>query len=433
MTTYTRLLVIGSVRKATMVVPGQEPLANHVATLADAVSEPYGVSPLALVDAGGRQVDTALSLGELGILDGAPLRLMRAGDVPQPPEVSDVTDAVADARAEVSRGWTPAHRAMVAAGVAGLAAAVGLGAVPATLAWIAPAAWLAALAGAVVAGLAGAPALRRVLTGIAVGASIAVAQELSARIDPGAGVPTLLSAAALLAWVSLGIGAGWGGRRRGAVAGALIGAPLAAAMLVASSMGMGAVEAFAVLGVLAVLGLGAVPSVALAVSGLTRLDDRAESAAERTSRVSVALGVQEAYGVMTWCVVGLAAALGVSAAVLLGSGELWPQLAGAALVTLTVLRTRVMVLAAQAWALWIAGVGGGLMGLAVADQPALLGGVAAAVAVLAALLGVLEPAPHTRIRARRWGDLLEMACAVALVPCVLGVFGVYGHMLSVFS
>ncbi|MDN4480268.1 hypothetical protein [Demequina muriae] len=432
MRTYTRLLVIGTVQKASMVVPADEPLAGHVATIADVVSEPHGVARLALVDVAGREIDTALSLGDLGLIDGAQLRLVRSADVPAPPEVTDVTDAVAQERTALTRGWSQAHRIAVASSGGALAAFAGLSAARAEATWLPVTVWALVMITAVVAGLMGHAVLRAVMTGLAVGSAVAVAPLIPEWADATGDLLVTATAAAVLVWLSLGLGSGWGGRHLGAGVGSLVGALLSAGALAPLLLGADAAETFAIVGVVALLGLGAVPSVALAVSGLTRLDDAAD-AGTRPARATVALGVESAYAVMTWSVVALAVATGASAFVLLSTGELWPQLVAAALVIVTLLRTRVMALARQAWALWVAGTVGTFAGLAMSGETTLLWSVAIVAAVIAIVGAVATPPEHTRIRLRGWGDTVEALCAIAVVPCVIGLFGVYGFMLEVFS
>ncbi len=432
MTIYTRLLVIGSVRKASMVVPADEPLAGHVATIADVVNEPHGVSRLALVDEAGREVDTSHSLGDLGMVDGAQLRLVRSADVPAPPEVTDVTDAVAQERTVLTRGWSAAHRVLAASCFGALASFAGLSAVRAEVLWLPIAVWAVVIAAAVAAGLARRGVLRAVLTGIAVGAAGAVAPAIAEWADATDDLLLIMSATATLVWATLGLGSGWAGRQAGLGAGSVVGTALSAGIFVPLLVGADPIQAFAVVGAVTLLGMGAVPSIALAVAGLTRLDDAAD-AGTRPARATVALGVESAYSTMTWTVLALAISAGASILILLATGDLWPQLVAAAIVVVTLLRTRVMVLAPQAWALWVAGIGGAFAGAALSGHTTLLWMLAVATAVLALVTAVAAPPEHTRIRMRRWGDTLEALFAVAVVPCVIGLFGVYGYMLAVFS
>lgn len=54
-------------------------------------------------------------------------------------------------------------------------------------------------------------------------------------------------------------------------------------------------------------------------------------------------------------------------------------------------------------------------------------------AVLALGVRTVRPTERVRLRARRSGELLESVGVVALVPLVIGVFGVYGQPLDTFA
>src|SRR5690606_15457596 len=57
--------------------------------------------------------------------------------------------------------------------------------------------------------------------------------------------------------------------------------------------------------------------------------------------------------------------------------------------------------------------------------------VALAVAPLVVL--AVQPAEHVRVRLRRAGDLVESVGVTALLPLLVGVFGVYGRLLDPFA
>ena len=65
MTDYTRLTIIGSHRKAQMVVPGDEPIGSLIPRLMHLLDEKAGAvsRPLGLVRSTGEQLDTTLSIG----------------------------------------------------------------------------------------------------------------------------------------------------------------------------------------------------------------------------------------------------------------------------------------------------------------------------------------------------------------------------------
>ena len=81
MTEFTRLTVIGSARKADLVVPNDEAVAGLMPRLMDLLDEPTGsvVRPLTLVRTTGEQLDAALTIADQQVSDGELLRLVRSG------------------------------------------------------------------------------------------------------------------------------------------------------------------------------------------------------------------------------------------------------------------------------------------------------------------------------------------------------------------
>ena len=59
-------------------------------------------------------------------------------------------------------------------------------------------------------------------------------------------------------------------------------------------------------------------------------------------------------------------------------------------------------------------------------------GVLVAVAVVAMLRMVVVPKDHVLARFRAAGDKVELVVVLALVPVVIGEFGVYGRLLATF-
>ena len=105
MTAFTRLTVVGTARKAELVVPDDEAIGGLIPRLMELLEEPTGpvARPLALVRSTGEQLDDARSAAEQDLADGEQLRLVRADDAPPPPEVADVTDVVGDTYADRPR------------------------------------------------------------------------------------------------------------------------------------------------------------------------------------------------------------------------------------------------------------------------------------------------------------------------------------------
>jgi hypothetical protein len=99
------------------------------------------------------------------------------------------------------------------------------------------------------------------------------------------------------------------------------------------------------------------------------------------------------------------------------------------------LRTRGFPLAAQQVALWgavAAAVAQGLIGRPWPSASAL--GAAVVVLALAVTAAVLvRPPGHVRALLRKAGNGLELIAVLAMVPLLLGLFGVYADLLRVFS
>jgi hypothetical protein len=59
--------------------------------------------------------------------------------------------------------------------------------------------------------------------------------------------------------------------------------------------------------------------------------------------------------------------------------------------------------------------------------------VLALLAVVPLVVLSVEPAEHVRVRLRRIGDVLESVSVIAMLPLVIGAFGVYGRLLGTFA
>lgn len=439
MTDFTRLTVVGSLRRAELVVPDDEPFGGLLPRLLELLDEPTGPAarPLTVVRSTGEQLDAALSAGQQQLLDGEILRLVRADETPAPPEVADVTDVVGSTFAYRRGRWTAAARQTVAAVATGvLVCAAGLvQPVPRTAAAVAVVVLIAA---AVIFGRLGRTWPAVALTSASIGLAVAAVHSAA----PAAGLlgrtpyfrvgPTAVMAAVV--WVLLGLGFGAGLRNRSAGPAAAIGAVLAILPVVLTAAGMPAPHAIAVAAALAAVGCGVLPWYALATSGLTGLDDQVMSGAPGR-RAQVLRTVDDAYRSLTWSTWAVAVPLAVGPAVLITATDRWMAGLGLALVLVTALRTRVYPLIAQRIPLWSAALVVAVAAI-VAHQD-LLGtsGRIVALALLAAVVAVaagIELAEHHNARLRRLGNLLEAIAVIALPVLLLGAFGVFSDLLGAF-
>ncbi|SMG28990.1 EsaB/YukD family protein [Agreia pratensis] len=436
MSTFTRITVIGTVKKATLVLPSSEPVGVHLVDIAALLDEPVGAEAgaLTLVTPVGVEIDSALTLSDQEVVDGNVLLLIRTEDAPAPPEITDVTDAVAELRDTTARAWSDRHRTTAGAMATAVLAAVSLSTVTPSAAWIAWCAFIVLAFGSAALGLARLRAASLLMAGGALGSSVVLAALVSTDLSRVAAfAPLYVAVLSGLVWFALGCCFGVGRRELSAGVGAGIGVLFSALSVIFLTTGVGVTHSAAIIGLVAVAALGMLPALALTVSGTTALDDRV-IAGLLPGRDTVERTVTAAYGVFAWTVYAIAFWLAFTAAWLVAQPDVWSPLLGAGIVVVTLLRTRVMPLATQAWPVWAAGAVGVLAGIVSASaapswvQVVILGVCAAA--VVAATLA--SPSVQGRIRLRRLGDQLETLAALSLIPSVLGVFGVYEFMLGVF-
>ncbi|MDQ0648633.1 hypothetical protein QFZ53_002829 [Microbacterium natoriense] len=425
MTEFTRVTVIGASRRATLVLPSDEPVSTLLPDIAELLAELPPPNGHVLVSTLGDEFPATASLSEHGVANGAVFRLISASLAPAPPEVTDVIDAVADAQDESWYAWNSTHRT-VATGVAlGALTLIVTQGLP-EMSWLPLSLFLLFTTVAAVLGwsvsprfglLAAAPALGATpLTTIGIVSAVPLLE------------PVVWPIAMALGWVAVAVA----GSKR-AVLGGAVGVLLAAVTVVASVLGASPAGVAAVIAICTAALLGALPSIALALSGVTLLDDRG-LAGESVRRITVSARVTDAYGMFTWAIAATSGYSAFALAVLLSSNDVFALSLGAALLAIVGLRTRVMPMAVQAWMLWGAVISGVLVAALLtrswsADVLALLGVGGAGLIVL---LGTIRPRPHTRVRLRRFGDFLEALAALTMLPLTLGVFGVYPLLLGVF-
>ena len=436
MTEFTRLTVIGSARKADLVVPNDEAVSGLMPRLMELLDEPAGsvVRPLTLVRATGEQLDVGLTIADQQVLDGELLRLVRSDDAPPSPEVADVTDVLGESMRDRAGLWSRSARELtgaIAVGVLSWAAAAQLSAGPVPRV-------IAVLAVSVTAAVVGRVSMRWIcvaLTAAALG--VAAAADWGFATELGLPPSLRLSAAILgfaaLGWICLGLGFGQGLRSRPAWFGSLVGVPVSALPLIMVALGWGAEGAAAITAAVAVVICGVLPRLALAASGLTGLDDQVVEGHPRR-RDDVSLTVNEAYRLLSWVTFAVAVPAAVTSALLLASDDLWTVGVGLSVIMVTALRTRAFPLAVQQMALWFALLAGLLGGLL--TQPLLSGllliAILAAIVVLIVIMVLAGPAAHQRASLRRVGNAAEALAVIALIPLLLGMFGVFSDLLKAF-
>jgi type VII secretion integral membrane protein EccD len=436
MAEFTRLTVIGSARKADLVVPNDEAVSGLMPRLMELLDEPTGsvVRPLTLVRATGEQLNVGLTIADQHVLDGELLRLVRSDDAPPPPEVADVTDVLGESMRDRAGLWSTSSRELtgaVAIGVLSCATTTQLPGSPVAL-------LLAVLGLAIAAAIAGRVWMRWfciALSAAALGVAAAAVWTISASLALAASLrlPALALGFTALGWLCLGLGYGQGLRSRPAWFGSLVGVPVAISPLIMVALGSSPEQAAAVTATVAVVVCGVLPRLALAASGLTGLDDQVVEGHPRR-RDDVSLTVNEAYRLLTWVTFAVAIPIAVSSALLLASNDLWTVGVGLAVIVVSALRTRAFPLAVQQMALWfavLAGLLAGLLGQPQLNEPA-LAVILVAISAVVMIMVLSRPAAHQRAFLRRVGNAFEVLAVLALIPLLLGMFGIFSDLLKAF-
>ena len=432
MSDYTRVTVQGTLNRAEVVLPSDEPLVAMLPDLLELLDEPAGAArPLTLVTVLGEQLNASLSLTEQGVRQGSIVRLVRVDEAPPPPEVADITQLAGESVTARNDRWRRPWAVLVAA-VAAVVVARLVGAQ--LLASGADRSWLL---GAVVALAAVAIVIARrggkgagvVTTALAVGLSGAPLETFVHGQPLGAAWGAWLGGAgAIVALVAL-----LGFRDRGLALGAGSAAALVALWAGLGLAGMSPLVSAGIVALAGALGLGLLPGVAMTAAGLTGLDDRViegqvvprSDAAEAVAATHRGLnGACVAFGLIT-------AAAGF---VLATSTDAWAIGLAAAIAVLVTLRSRVLPLAPQRLALF----GSAIVivtGLAITGTQAsptwTRAGLSARAARRAPATG-LRLSDNLVARLARLGNVLELLAVLVTVPLLLGLMGVFRDLLVAF-
>ena len=103
---YTRLTMIGSNRKADLVLPDDEPVGALLPQLLEVLDERIpGGREIALTTLTGVRIELDSTLGDQGVDHGTMIHLAPLDDAPHPPEIVDITDTVATAAGRRGDHW----------------------------------------------------------------------------------------------------------------------------------------------------------------------------------------------------------------------------------------------------------------------------------------------------------------------------------------
>ncbi|MGW7683063.1 type VII secretion integral membrane protein EccD [Kribbella sp. NPDC054772] len=440
MSTYSRVTVIGERRRLDAVLPADEPLGVLLPDLLRMLDEPMQQTPQRrfLTTATGVLVPPEGTLSSAQIIDGAVLRLAAEGELPPPPTVYDVTEEAVEDLKRRGAAFKPKHRQVLAG--AGLVFSIIAGAISLLVA--APHGVTSAilLMIAVIAGF----------IGIALGRS---GNKLVA--IPLVTVATVVLALAVGFWA---LNAGWeiglvitigalclafgpmfyaaAGVAGGGVVASATAVLFVAVWMIGAGTDLAMDRTGALAGLLAVLLLGLLPRMALALSGLSGLDDKRASGGE-IMRGDVQSALNAAHLGLALATVPIAVSTAVAGIMLLRAGGSWAVALALVLAFLLASRSRMYPLVSEVAVLFASAftiVSGCVLIAAVNGQGGAF--IALGLLVLVAMISAIglsfAPAEHVRARLTQLLDYLEVGAIIATVPLALGVFGVYSKLLHAF-
>ncbi|MEY9214301.1 type VII secretion integral membrane protein EccD [Thermobifida halotolerans] len=440
MTSWSRVTLVGERRRVDAVLPAQEPIGALLPEVLELLGDPVENPPRLrhLTTSSGVILDGDTTLADKGVLDGAVLRLVSADDPLPAPVVHEVPETVSDALDGHRGRWTPdAARWTATAAATVLSLALG------GVVWrgVGGSTGLWAVTGAAAPLFVLGPLLGRfwkeplgTALSIAGGALGGLALWFAVELH---GLPDWVrwgGMAAIASLLVLGLGLSRLGRA------GLVGGGLALLLTVlwsaSAALGLDASRIAAGAAIACVVLLSVLLRTALALSGLSVLDDRRSTGAE-VSRADVMSALTDAHRSMviaTAAVAVFAAAAGMGLAteftgwtaalcvllaiVVASRSRMFPLVVEKA----SLLAAAVVVLVAPAlawagdarWAVWPAA---GVLGIAL---------------VFPVMALMTDPPEHVRARLRRIAGQFEAVALVALVPVALGVFGTYQRLLDTF-
>ncbi|MDO4244281.1 MAG: EsaB/YukD family protein [Actinomyces sp.] len=449
---YTRVTLLAESSRAELAMPSTEPVGVQMPMLLELLgaaapatassggrgtrpedNEPGedAAPPTHLVRADGSLIDPELDLASQQVLDGEILRLVALENIPAPTRVSDLSTPLSEMTRTHPGRWRPTDRLVGARLVLGLAVAATawpllrglsttghvLTSLLAVLALSAPVAWR--MSAPRTAGWE-VPATG-VLVGLLGAESLALALE-----GPDHGLPAGV-ALALVTTAGVGLGA----HRPGWALGAGIGLAVEGLWLLVAALSPSALLSHGIMAVAALVLTGSLPWIALTVSGAARLDDTVLTGT-LPPRTRVRRSLASSHDVLVVsCLVSAVTVAATTAALAMGSDP-WGWALAVAVAVATALRSRAFPLRVEVLGLWLACLPAPLLLLAGLDPAVRLTLLALAVVLLGGAC-LYQPAPHTRLRLQRAGDLVEATATAATIPLLCGLNGLFSHLLGLFS
>lgn len=432
---YTRLTIHGTSRRGDLVVPSDEPLIELMPYLLDVLEEDPGKAHVrALTTVDGEQLATHRSLAEQGILDGTLLDLVPIDEAPPAPEISDVTEAVVterERRGDVY-GQTWARRlVLLTVSVLGFLAVIQL-----LQPYANEVAW-ALGAGAITLAVISRwrpnwPA--KAASATAIGGAVAAGGWFATQYIPLAANDVLIvgGLGAICGGALVSLVVAWGAKQQPMLLGSAAAVLSAGLPLGLRMWGLSPADSAVISVGLGTLAIGLLPGLALTLSGLTRLDDSIVDGVT-TDRESAGRVAHDSFAVLGWIVVGMCVPLLFSLISVTALPGGWATTFALLVGIVLACRARFFPLVEPIGALWlcVAVLSYGMLAAKVDPQwqaPVLLGAAGALILIVA-----LRPAAHVRARIRGWMNLIEQLAVIALIPVLLGYFGVFTDLLRTFQ
>jgi type VII secretion integral membrane protein EccD len=452
LTSYSRVTVVSGTRRVDLALPSALPIADvvpQVLRFCAPDEQPHKPGEFTLARVGGQSLSLSASLAEAGVRDGDIVELRTFGAESRPALVEDVRDAIEDAVDVAGGAWT--SRSTVTFSIVATSVVILLFAFPAAFeVWtrtMAGTALEASPAGEIVSEFAAAAVLLG-CTWVAtrwaapwaayVSCSTALLLALLAGTDLVAdktdshamALTTGLAAAVVVA----GVGRAFTQRASTLLAAAVV--PLVAACIVLTGEQLGAETGIMVriVAVLAVLSVGVMPRLSLAVGGLSSADYRVRNAGRLTDAA-----LQARFRESSWLLLG--AVIGVSVVVgtiafWLGerneewSQDIWDRALSLSLAATLLLRSRVFSRTQFMLPLRMAAVFACLSTVQQASmEPEALGtwllAAVAAVGAIAVGISILHLSDITRARVKRLLNVVEFLVVVDLVVVTMGAVALY--------
>jgi type VII secretion integral membrane protein EccD len=457
LTSYSRVTVVNGTRRVDLALPSALPLADvvpQVLRFCAPDEQPHQPAEFSLARVGGQVLSLSQSLAEAGVRDGDVVELRAFTAESRPALVEDVRDAIEDTVDAAGGVWT--SRSTVTFSVVATCTALGLVALPLGLDL-----WRRTMAGEAASDVAAGRAASELVAALVVLAVTWVATRWAAPwsvyVSGGtAAVLALLGTTHLVAAqeagaavaLTAGLAAGT------AVAGlARLFTQRASVLLAAGAVALAATAAVAagellgadtsmtvrVVAVLAVLSIGVLPRVSLAVGGLSSADYRLRNAGRLTDDALQAR-FRESSGLLLGTLFGVSLVVGL-VGFWLGlrddewSQDIWDRALSLSLAFALLLRSRVFSRTQAMLPLRVAGVFvllGNVLQQAVLHE-VLDTWLLAAVALVGALLvavSILSLSDITRPRVRRLLNAIEFVVVVDLVVVTMGAVAVYDVVRS---